>query len=359
MPIDTFVAGDPADILRVGDRLRRTVAVALEAAADDAAAARRSADDGWDGEASDRYLREASRLVVRIDTVHREILEVAVVFDRISAALSSVLDDMAAIRRRASAAGLMVVCDVIGDPPPGSDPSVIRAYDECAAAAEDVHARWAREVAAVTHRWTSKAWAATFTITTGLDTPAAKIAAGVKDLRTKAALLERHSITSMQALLDLPPGTPYEEVRHLFVQARESVGGLADATTRHAEVKNLPKIIGIGAGAFGLVAGTGLDYYAGGESFEQAVVSNSTGIAASIVAGALAGAAVPFIGPVGGALIGTTVGIMTSGGVDHLYENSSTTAWSTVNASIGEAEDALHALKDLGGAVLGGLVDAQ
>ncbi|WP_241384181.1 hypothetical protein [Rhodococcus sp. CH91] len=249
MSIDTFVAGDPAAILRVGDRLRRTVAVALEAAADDAAAARRSADDGWDGEASDRYLREASRLVVRIDTVHGEILEVAVVFDRISAALSSVLDDMAAIRRRASAAGLMVVCDVIGDPPPGSDPSVIRAYDECAAAAEDVHARWAREVAAVTHRWTSKAWAATFTITTGL--------------------------------------------------------------------------------------------------------------AASIVAGSLAGAAVPFIGPVGGALIGTTVGIMTSGGVDHLYENSSTTAWSTVNASIGEAEDALHALKDLGGAVLGGLVDAE
>jgi len=107
--------------------------------------------------------------------------------------------------------------------------------------------------------------------------------------------------------------------------------------------------LAVGTGAVGLVAGVGLDYFGGGEPLEQAVVSNSTGLAASIAAGAIAGSAFPFLGTLGGAAVGTAVGIFASGGADHLYEDSSATVLSTLEAGgreLDEAKDALFALGD-------------
>lgn len=349
MPIDTFIDGDPVDITRVGDWVRRSLAHALAAAGDDAANSRLIADDGWDGETSDRYLGEASHLVHNIDTFHAAILDVADRFDGISAALSSALADMAEIRECASAAELSVVCNSIADPDPHSDDATRRAYEDAAAAAQDVHARWAREVAAVTSRWTNTAWAAAFTATTGLDYLTADLGVRVKKLATTADLLTRHSMRSMQAVLDLAPGSPYDEVRRLFGRAQDIADELATTTARHTELAHVPRTMGIAVGALGLVTGVGIDYYGGGESLEQAVVSNSAGLAASITAGALIGSAIPVVGTVAGAVAGTAVGIIAGGAVDHLYEHSSATLGTTFDAGINELSAAGDALRELGG----------
>ena len=349
MPIDTFIDGDPADISRVGHLIRCHLAAALAAAGDKAEEARRIADDAWEGEASDRYLREASRIVRAVDEFHARTLSAADDFDTLSVALASALADMSDIRDRAASAGLPVVCNTIGDPGPYSDESLLRIYDELADAAADVHRRWARDIAGVTHRWTSPAWAALFTTTTGFDYLTAELRERVERLARRATMCLERSARSMQAVLDLAPGTPYDEVRRMFGQAKASTDDLASTIAKRGDLAPVPTRLAVGTGAVGLVAGVGLDYFGGGEPLEQAVVSNSTGLAASIAAGAIAGSAFPFLGTLGGAAVGTAVGIFASGSADHLYEDSSATVLSTLEAGgreLDEAKDALFALGD-------------
>lgn len=308
MPIDTFIDGDPADISRIGDWIRRSLAAAVEGTGDNA-----------------------------------------------TAALASVLADMAELCDRAAASGLSVVCNIIADPAPDSDETVLRAYNDAAAAAQDIHARWAREVAAVANRWAGEVWAASFTTSTGLDYLTAELKKTVQGLAEYAEGLTRQSLQSMQFVLDLPDGTPYDEVRRLYGAAQGTADDLAATTTRHAQLADVPGRMAVGVGALSLVAGVGVDYYGGGESLEQAVVSNSAGLATSIAAGALIGSAFPGLGTLGGALAGTVVGIFASGGVDHLYEDSSAGIMSTLDAGGSELVEAALSLKDLGVAV-GGLV---
>ncbi|MFZ3392289.1 hypothetical protein TVH25_03390 [Rhodococcus sp. 7Tela_A2] len=358
MPIDTYIDGDPADISRVGHLIRCHLAAALAAAGDNAEEARRIADDAWEGEASDRYLREASRIVRVVDEFHARTLSAADDFDTLSVALASALADMSDIRDRAASAGLPVVCNTIGDPGPYSDESLLRIYDELADAATDVHRRWARDIAGVTHRWTSAAWAALFTTTTGFDYLTAELSRHVDQLDKRATAFLHHSTRSMQAVIDLAPGTPYDEVRRLFGQAKASTDDLAATLAKHTNLAPIPTRLAVGTGALGLVAGAGIDYFAG-EPLEQAVVSNSAGLAASIAAGAILGSTFPVAGTLTGALAGTAVGIMTAGSVDHLYEDSSATILSTLDAGLREAREAIDALGDLGRAVRGGLTDGN
>ncbi|MFD6859427.1 hypothetical protein ACFWCF_19065 [Rhodococcus sp. NPDC060090] len=359
MPIDTFIDGDPVDISRIGDWLRRSLAVAVESAGDDAAAARRIAGDAWDGDASEAFLREATSLVHSIDAFQARVLDTAGHFDQIAAALTSVLAEMADICDRAATAGLSVVCNTIADPAPQSDETVLLAYSDAAAAAQDVHARWAREVAAVANRWASEAWAASFTTTTVLDYLTADLKKTVQGLTERADGLTRHSLQSMQFVLDLPDGTPYDEVRRLYGAAQGTADDLAATTAKHAQLADIPGRLAVGTGALSLVAGVGIDYYGGGESLEQAVVSNSAGLAASIAAGAIAGSIVPFGGTVVGALAGTVVGIIASGGVDHLYEDSSGGIMSALKAGGNELGEAGSALSDLGDLTLASCFHAE
>ncbi len=358
MPIDTFIDGDPADISRVGHSIRRHLAAAVAATGDDAEEARRIADDAWEGEASDRYLREASRIVQVIDELHARTLSAADDFDTLSVALASVLADMSDIRDRAASAGLPVVCDTIGDPGPFSDESLLRIYDELAGAATDVHRRWAREIAGVTHRWTNPAWAALFTTTTGFDYLTGELAQRVDRLAQRASKCLEHSGRSMQAVLDLAPGTPYDEVRRLFGQAKASTDDLVSTITKHADLAPVPTRLAVGTGALGLFAGAGIDYFAG-EPLEQAVVSNSAGLAASVATGAILGSAVPGAGTLFGALAGSAGCIVTAGSVDLVYEDSSATILSTLDAGRREAVEAIDALVYLGRAVRGGLTDGN
>lgn len=168
-----------------------------------------------------------------------------------------------------------------------------------------------------------------------------------------------NSARSMEAVLDLAPGTPYDEVRRLFGQAKASTDDLVSTITKHADLAPVPTRLAVGTGALGVVAGVGLDYFGGGEPLEQAVVSNSAGLAASIIAGAVAGSIAPGVGTLGGALAGTAAGIMASGSVDHLYEDSSATFLSTFDAGVRELTEAKDALVSLGESVREVLTDGN
>ncbi|MFD3813097.1 hypothetical protein [Rhodococcus sp. NPDC058639] len=245
MPIDTYIDGDPAEISRVGDLIRHNLVAAVAALGDDVAAARRIADDAWDGEASDRYLREASRVVQAIDAMHAKVLTAADDFDQLSLALASALAEMSDLRERAAGAGLPVVCNTILDPGPQSE-DALRMYDEIADAATDVHRRWARDIAEVTHRWTSPAWAALFTTTTGFDYLTAELRERVERLARRATMCLEHSARSMQAVLDLAPGTPYDEVRRLFGQAKASTDDLASTIAKRGDLAPIPTGLAVG-----------------------------------------------------------------------------------------------------------------
>ncbi|WP_231913254.1 hypothetical protein [Rhodococcus sp. 852002-51564_SCH6189132-a] len=126
MPIDTFIAGNPTDIRRVEDWIRTTLGTTIGNVADAAARARRIADDAWEGDASETYLGRSSEHVHAIDDFHARTSKTADVFADLSDELSRALSDMADIRARALAAGLPVVCNTIGNPPPGDDEAAFR-----------------------------------------------------------------------------------------------------------------------------------------------------------------------------------------------------------------------------------------
>ncbi|UJW32048.1 hypothetical protein L3Q67_44010 [Saccharothrix sp. AJ9571] len=118
---------------------------------------------------------------------------------------------------------------------------------------------------------------------------------------------------------------------------KAEAAALLDAAAEHqsrAEIgKSLSHGLKVGGvvGAPFAVAGAVNDYYNGGESAPQAIVSNGVGLGTSVATGAAVGAAVgsfipvPIVGTaVGagvGALAGTVAGAFTSGMVDSFFEN--------------------------------------
>lgn len=366
MPIDTFIAGNPTDIRRVEDWIRTTLGTTIGNVADAAARARRIADDAWEGDASETYLGRSSEHVHAIDDFHARTSKTADVFADLSDELSRALSDMADIRARALAAGLPVVCNTISNPPPGDDEAAFRrtsAYQEASDAAEAVHARWSVAVATATNTWTGHPWSASFLVSTALDYVDKNLQGRIADLLTMQQHLQTEAIREMERFLSLSPDTPYDELRRLFGSAREPLDDLVATTGRLDDMASMSRTAGRAAGTIGLVAGVGLDYFAGGESLEQAVVSNGLGLGASIAAGSAAGAMVGSIvpgagtafGAVVGAAAGTVTGIFTSGAVDNLYESSTKSIGGSFSAGLAEVGSAASATKELAGASIGGL----
>ncbi|WP_253250022.1 hypothetical protein [Rhodococcus sp. BUPNP1] len=365
MPIDTFIAGNPTDIRRVEDWIRTTLGTTITSVADAAARARRIADDAWDGDASETYLDRSSEHVHDIDDFHEQTSKTADIFAGLAGELSHALSDMADIRARAVAAGLPVVCNTIGNPPPGDDEAAFRrtsAYQDVSDAAEAVHARWSVAVATATNTWTGHPWSASFLVSTALDYVDKTLQGRIADLLTMRQHLRTEAIREMERFLTLSPDTPYDELRRLFGCAREPLDDLVATIGRLDDMASMSRTAGRAAGAIGLVAGVGLDYFAGGESLEQAVVSNGLGLGASIAAGSAAGAMVGSIvpgagtafGAAVGAGVGTAAGIFTSGAVDNLYESSTKSAWRAIDAGWEEVESAAAATGKLAGATVGG-----
>ena len=292
--------------------------------------------------------------------MHDRIRDIAGRHEATATHLAAVLGDMATIRDTAAAAGLTVTDTVITDPHDDSDPTHRTAYDCAHTAALDVHSHWADTVAALTDTWADEAWAASFIASTGLDYLKTDLKDRIGNLLGKADHLTATSIHSMQAVLDLPDGTPYEQVRRSVGSVQ---GILDDAATAARAADNLTgpaTSLRRFAGPAGLVAGVGIDYYGGGESLEQAVVSNGTGLAASIAAGAatgaLVGSVVPGLGTVAGAVGGTIGGIFASGVVDDIYENGMHSVGQSVRAGRSELIQATTAIVELGGVTVGGVV---
>ncbi|WP_308257091.1 hypothetical protein [Rhodococcus sp. DMU2021] len=369
MPIDTFIAGNPTDIRRVEDWIRTTLGTTIGNVADAAARARRIADDAWEGDASETYLDRSSEHVHAVDDFHERTSRTADVFAGLAGELSRALSDMAGIRARAAAAGLPVVGNTIGDPPPGDDEVAFRrasAYQEANDAAEAVHARWSVAIATAVNTWIGHVWSATFLTTTGFDSADLYRSGRVKALLELRESLRNAALLSMERFLALPDGTPYGELRRLFDIAQHPLQDLAD-TGRHLDEavplsRTAARVAGA-ANALGFVAGVGLDYFAGGESLEQAVASNSAGLMASMTTGAAVGAAVGSVVPIAGTAVGTVIGVLagTAGGifasgmVDHIYESGTSSALGTVMAGVNELGGAADATADLLDATVGGV----
>ncbi|WP_231913253.1 hypothetical protein [Rhodococcus sp. 852002-51564_SCH6189132-a] len=200
-------------------------------------------------------------------------------------------------------------------------------------------------------------------MSTALDYVDKNLQGRIADLLTMQQHLQTEAIREMERFLSLSPDTPYDELRRLFGSAREPLDDLVATTGRLDDMASMSRTAGRAAGTIGLVAGVGLDYFAGGESLEQAVVSNSLGLGASIAAGSAAGAMVGSIvpgagtafGAVVGAAAGTVTGIFTSGAVDNLYESSTKSIGGSFSAGLAEVGSAASATKELAGASIGGL----
>ncbi|UTT47491.1 hypothetical protein [Rhodococcus gordoniae] len=366
MPIDTFIAGNPTDIRRVEDWIRTTLGTTIGNVADAAARARRIADDAWEGDASETYLDRSSEHVHAVDDFHERTSRTADVFAGLAGELSRALSDMAGIRARAAAAGLPVVGNTIGDPPPGDDEVAFRrasAYQEANDAAEAVHARWSVAIAGAVNTWTGHPWSASFLGSTALDYVDKNLQGKIAGLLAVQQQLRTEAIREMERFLSLSPDTPYDELRRTFGSARKPLDDLVTTTGRLDDMASMSRTAGRAAGTIGLVAGVGLDYFAGGESLEQAVVSNGLGLGASIATGAAVGSAIGSIlpgagtalGAVLGAGAGTVAGIFTSGAVDNLYESSAKSFGGAFTAGLSELGSAASATKELAGASIRGL----
>lgn len=359
MPVNTLIDGDPGDIARVGDWVREVLATAVSAAGDEAASARRRAGDAWDGEASEFYLDVASRFVHEIDGFHGRVLEVANRFHAMASALRGAQDGMADICDDAASAGLRVHNGLVEDPPPHADSEMRDAYDTAQTRAGEIHAEWIAAVTSLTSSWTNEAWAATFTTTTLIDTASNNAALTARHLLASRDKLETLALGSGRQALALSGTADFAEA---FAKVRSMFDEVAGIPDKAADLKSFASRLGKASGAIGMIAGVGLDVHSG-ESLEQAVVSNGTGLAAGIAAssaaGALIGSWVPGIGTLAGgfagALIGTATGIFASGGVDYLYETGDTSVDGVIGAGMDEINSAWHATRDLGDAVVGGI----
>jgi len=89
------------------------------------------------------------------------------------------------------------------------------------------------------------------------------------------------------------PDAPVQLPPYLYLPCAEAVADLLSLSSRLAKC----------GGAIGLIAGIGIDCYAG-ESPMQAIVSNGAGVLTGATVGAIAGSAVPIVGTVAGAAIG-------------------------------------------------------
>lgn len=317
----------------------------------------------------------------------------------LGAVLAAVQEDMATARTQASAAGLTVTGTVIhgpGSPPPDVPPlpadamsdqveayhrgvAAIRAYEAMCAAwdtvieiVESAHQRWATAINDASATWESNAGNLA-SLFAGFLTAGASGAA-MATVAYNASLLRAFHLQSaadyaahLRALTNA--GRITTSPAHYYDLMDTGAQHLDDAVRLLDDV-DAPRVPAkLGRGLFVLgVAVTGYATYDDiqhGESPAQAAVSNGVGFAASIGAGALVGATVGSILPVGGtivggvlgAVVGAGVGIVTSGMIDSMWENG-VEDLGDVGAAIVDGWDELTTTVGDAGAMVGDAADA-
>ncbi|MEJ7795968.1 MAG: hypothetical protein WKF50_10485 [Nocardioides sp.] len=115
--MDTLVEGDPGAVTKAATWLRDTLAKNLETAGDDQQDARNDARGSWEGETASSYQNFAGDILKASDLHEERVKRAATALDQYSARLQRCINDMTAIRGRATSGGLTVAGTVIHQPP--------------------------------------------------------------------------------------------------------------------------------------------------------------------------------------------------------------------------------------------------
>ena len=122
--LDTKVEGTPRAVTGAADWLRDTLATKLGDAGEDQQDARNDSRGSWDGEAGSSYRNVAGDVLTATDKHEERVKRAATALDQYAARLQRCIDDMGAIRGRASSGGLTVSGTVIHQPPDAPATSV-------------------------------------------------------------------------------------------------------------------------------------------------------------------------------------------------------------------------------------------
>lgn len=391
--IDTEIEGSPASIQAAGRWLERELAPAVDDGVDGMNDARREAASEWLGDTGEAFCRAMSRGTTQIERVRRAAATTGATFIDYAGTLETCQTRMSTIRSDAVAAGLTVTDKVIEDPGPGparpsATPSadapaalidsynalvtryndhqlLIEAYNDLSTRAGEVWASieqaWER-VSAKDRSLDGASW--TFTLSDvagGLGGALAQVQSSAlsttsqyfKDLSDDyLARLAQHARNGR-----IPNAAQFYDDLDTYTR----MGAAADdGLSQASRLTRLGKAAPVALGGVLAIGGAYYDYAHGGESAEQAILSNGGGFAASLATGALVGTAIG--GPVGtvvGAVVGAGVGVFTSGMIDGLFENGGDVTDAAM-AGLDTVVDTGAALVDVGGAVvdgIGGLFD--
>jgi uncharacterized protein YukE len=364
----------------------------VSANADALVSVRSSASSDWDGSAGQAFSGAMGAAAGKADDLHAAVKDVADGIKTFGDNLRSVQNQMADIRRTASAAGLTVnglVIESPGDGPtrPGPAPdgpdvttaavdhyngavatfnahqALIKAYNHALAAARQVIADYRGDCDALSNKYRGLSganWVLTASSVVG-GLVGATMEFNASALRGTATYFRGLGAQQLDHALKANPSSVTKTQWYKDLDDAKKAVASADDLTKSADgltkgSKSLPLKLG---GALA-IAGIGYDIYEGKEPV-QAVAAGAGGFLAAVGAGAAIGTLIPIpgVGTAVGAIVGAGVGIFTSGAIDSLFENGP-----DVGAAFGAGVDAIGdtagAIGDAAGAVggfVGGLFD--
>ncbi|MGH3350897.1 MAG: hypothetical protein ACRDPS_09555 [Nocardioides sp.] len=387
MTIETEIKGSPGSIEAAADWLKSRLGTAIDTAGNGMADARRDAGADWDGDTSEAFQGAMKRGATEALDFHSTIKGISTCFSDYAGTLRSCQSDMADIRDKAGGGGLAVHGMTIadpgagpsrpGEPAPGADVAAhnaqvdeynahqdkVRLYNRLSERADGV---WGRMKAA----W-DEVTAKDRGINKGTLTTAADIAGGLAGavgefhgsiLKNTADTFAKQHADDLARLKEQANSgrSIFDASKYYddFDTAKTGVASTADDLTRAGKALRLAKGLPLAAG--GALSGVGIwyDMKYGGESGEQAAVSNLGGFAASVGAGAVVGTMIG--GPVGtavGVVVGAGVGIFTSGMLDGLWDHDGNVGKAFVAGldAVGDTgADIADAAGDVGGAIVDG-----
>lgn len=386
MTVTTAIPGDPAELTAIATWLRSSLGGALDGSELTLQSARQD-DGGWDGTAGDAFRTRMSTAYTNAANLNDALVVAASGIDTFALALTTAQSDAAAARETAAAAGLTLTTTGIRapaiwpipvPPAPGSSAASVQSYYLAQDAQNDNAAHWQAYAAAsvelsrITRTLAGAAEAlddvradvevvtvpvGSF-LSSGVVDSLWGVSAEVKNLRAADLLA---GAEKLKANVQLPgagmfPTLAYKDLDDAVAMERAANGYSSDAE----RALRTGRVIGASVGAVLTGVSIWMDVRAG-ESATQATLSNSAGLATSILAGAAAGTTIgaatgtiipvpivgTLVGAVGGAMVGTAVGIITSGFVDSLFENGPN-VHAAVVAGARDLADVGDALWDLG-----------
>ncbi|TMS54646.1 hypothetical protein [Mycobacterium sp. DBP42] len=276
--------------------------------------------------------------------------EGALAIDAFGLELQRAQSEMETVRNNAMSAGLTVDGAIIQD---AAEEALIDAYNSAFHAAEAARTMEKLGADTLKNAWTDLRTKWFFVVADLINGGAAALVdINVSTMLKQSNFFAEESAKSLSRARSATPGTPAATIYRDIDDGKALARQADDIATKAEATKANAGRVGLKVG--GALAAAGVVYdIANGKDVDQAIVSGAAGFGASILAGAGAGAIIgtaipiPGVGTVGGALVGATVGIFTSGAVDSLYQNGI--------GSLGDAiTDGATAVADTGKAI-GGL----